>query len=69
MYMSGLLLSLWLRLIKAIIAAKPTRIFWKQIQEHVMQAIFFDFGEPFLDQDYHGMAIYFLKAPLLSLPC
>ena len=26
-----------------------------------MQAIFFDFVEPFLDQDYHGMAIIFLK--------
>ena len=69
MYMSGLLLSLWLRLIKAIIAAKPTRIFWKRLQEHIMQAIFFDFVEPFLDQDYHGMAISFLKAALLSLPC
>ena len=68
-YVLGLLLSLWFSLIKAEIVAKPTRIFWKQLQEHVMQAIFFDFVEPFLDQDYHGMAIYFLKAALLSLPC
>ena len=69
MYMSGLLLSLWLRLIKATIAAKPTRIFWKRLQEHIMQAIFFDFVEPFLDQDYHGMAMLVLRAALLSLPC
>ena len=65
----GLLLFLWFSLIKAKIVAKPTQIFWKQLQEHVMQAIFFDFVEPFLNQDYHGMAIYFLKAALLSLPC
>ena len=65
----GLLLFLWFSLIKAKIVAKPTQIFWKQLQEHVMQAIFFDFVEPFLDQDYHGMAISFLKAALLSLPC
>ena len=59
MYMLGLLLFLWFRLIKAKIVAKPTRIFWKQLQEHVMQAIFFDFVKLFLDQDYHGMAIFF----------
>ena len=55
----GLLLFLWFSLIKAKIVAKPTQIFWKQFQEHVMQAIFFDFVEPFLNQDYHGMAIFF----------
>ena len=69
MYMLGLLLSLWFSLIKAKIVAKPTRIFWKQLQEHVMQGIFFDFVEPFLDQDYHGMAMLVLRAALLSLPC
>ena len=65
----GLLLFLWFSLIKAKIVAKPTRIFWKQLQEHVMQGIFFDFVEPFLDQDYHGMAMLVLRAALLSLPC
>ena len=69
LYVLGLLLCLWLRLIKAIIAAKPTLIFWKRLQEHIMQNIFFDFVEPFLDQDNHGMAIFFWKAALLSLPC
>ena len=60
-YVLGLLLSLWFRLIKAKIVAKPTQIFWKQLQDHVMQAIFFDFVEPFLNQDYHGMAMLVLK--------
>ena len=64
----GLLLFLWFSLIKAKIVAKPTQIFWKRLQEHIMQAIFFDFVKPFLDQDYHGMVIYFFKAALLSLP-
>ena len=35
----GLLLFLWFSLIKAKIVAKPTWIFWKHLQEHVMQAI------------------------------
>ena len=65
-YVLGLLLCLWFKLIKALIVAKPTQIFWKLLQEHIMEAIFFDFAEPFLDQDYHGMAMLVLSASLLS---
>ena len=31
-----------------------------------MQVILFDFAEPFLIRDYHGMAMLVLKASLMS---